>query len=194
MKFEIQQRTFQQLQRDTHDALVVIWSPGTEASQDLISGWVNKALKAGDFEHKTGSVLSSYGMEGLKARRVVVVSCGEGHVEDQKTAVSAAWACLKGAKIQSLGLHWSGDVPPTHVQHAAVALAEATYAYTTTLSKAKPRALRQVSLSAKSVEIRLRSARPQGGRQAGHGLIHGRGQGFGGAFEVHRAALQGWKN
>ncbi len=158
MKFEIQQRTFQQLQRDTHDALVVIWSQGTAARQDLISDWVNKALKAGDFEHKTGSILSSYGMQGIKARRVVVVSCGEGHAEDQKMAVSAAWASLKGAKIHSLGLHWSGELPPTQVQHAAVALAEASYAYTTTLSKPKPRALRQVSLSANAVTATHRLA------------------------------------
>ena len=162
MKFEIQQRTFQQLQRDTHDALVVIWSQGTAARQDLISDWVNKALKAGDFEHKTGSILQSYGMDGVKARRVLVVSCGEGKTADHKAAVSAAWASLKGAKVQRLGLHWAGDVQPEQVQHAVVTLAEASYTYTTTLSKAKPRALTQVSLSAESVTAAHRHALDKG--------------------------------
>jgi len=158
MKLEIQKRALQQLQRDTHDALVVIWSQGAVLGQDLISGWVKQALKAGDFEHKTGSVLQSYGMDGFKARRLVLVSCGEGQTADHKAAVTAAWASLKGANIQRLGLHWAGDVLPGQVQQAAQALAEASYTYTTTLSKAKPRSLMQVSLSAESVTAAHRHA------------------------------------
>jgi len=151
MNFEIQKRAIQQLQRDAHDALVVIWPQNAAAGHDLLSVWVNKALKSGDFEHKTGSILQSYGMDGFKARRVVVVSCGEGKTMDHKAAVTTAWNSLKGAKIQRLGLHWAGDVLPEQVQQAAVALAEASYTYTTTLSKTKPRALAQVSLSSESI-------------------------------------------
>jgi len=151
MNFEIQKRSLAQLHRDAHDALVVIWDQTSPLGQDPLSGWVHQALKAGDFEHKTGSVLQSYGMPGLKARRVVVVSCGDGKTADLKAAVSAAWASLKGAKIQRLGLHWAGNIDPGQLQHAVVTLADASYIYTTTLSKAKPRALAQVSLSAASV-------------------------------------------
>jgi leucyl aminopeptidase len=162
MNFEIQKRSLQQLQRDAHDALVVIWPQNAATGQDLLSAWVNKAIKAGDFEHKTGSILQSYGMDGVKARRLVVVSCGDGKTADHKAAISAAWASLKGAKIQRLGLHWAGDVQPEQVQHAAVAVAEASYIYTTTLSKAKPRALAQVSLSAESVTAAHRHALDKG--------------------------------
>ena len=135
MNFEIQKRTFQQLQRDAHDALVVIWPQDAAAGQGPLSAWVNKAIKAGDFEHKTGSILQSYGMDGVKARRVLVVSCGEGKTADHKAAVTAAWASLKGAKVQRLGLHWAGDVQPEQVQHAVVTLAEASYTYTTNAYK-----------------------------------------------------------
>ncbi len=151
MKFDIQKRSSEQLQGDTHDALVVLWSSSAKIGKDLISAWINKALKAGDFEHKTGSVLQSYGMAGVQARRLVVVSCGEGQAKDHKAAISAAWACLKGAKVQRLGLHWASDVQPDQVQQAVMALAEASYSYTTTLSQAKPRVLTQVRLSAETV-------------------------------------------
>ena len=158
MNFEIQKRTFQQLHRDVHDALIVIWAQGTETAQDGLPAWVNKAIKAGDFEHKTGSILQSYGMDGLKTRRVVVVSCGEGQAADHKAAVSAAWASLKGAAIERLGLHWAADVQPEQVQHAVVAMAEASYSYTTTLSKGKTRSLKQIGLSAPSVTAAHRQA------------------------------------
>ena len=158
MNLEIQKRLITQLPRDAHDALVVIWSSSAVLGQDPISAWVNKAIKAGDFEHKAGSVLQSYGMEGFKARRVVVVSCGEGRTADHKAAILAAWASLNGAKVQSLGLHWAGDVSPEPMMHAAVALADASYTYTTTLSKPKARALTRVGLSAESVTAAHRHA------------------------------------
>ena len=137
MKFEIRKTTLDQAIHAPQEALLVLW-PEAATGAGTLADWVSDAQGRGDFKHTAGSILQSYGMTGFKARRVVVVSCGEGHAEDQKMAVSAAWASLKGAKIQSLGLHWSGELPPTQVQHAAVALAEASYAYTTTLSKPKP--------------------------------------------------------
>jgi leucyl aminopeptidase len=162
MNFEIQKRALQQLQRDAHDALVVVWTRDAAIGQDPLSGWVQKALKAGDFEHKTGSVLPSYGMAGFKARRVVVVSAGEGQASDHGAALKAAWASLKGAKIQRLGVHWAADVSAEHLQSSALALAEASYAYTTTLSQAKPRALAQVVFSAESVTAAHRQALVKG--------------------------------
>ena len=158
MNFEIQKRSFQQLQRDAHDALVVIWPQGPVADASPVAEWVNHAIKAGDFEHKAGSILQSYGMAGFKARRVVVVSGGEGRASELKTAISAAWASLKGAKITRLGLHWAGELAAEHLPQVASSLAEVSYTYTTTVSKAKPRTLAQVSLSAAAVTAPHRQA------------------------------------
>lgn len=158
MNFQIQKRSISQLHRDVCDALIVLWPKDHQAGQDLVSAWVGKALQAGDFENKTGSILQSYGMAGLKARRVVVVSTGDGQPVDLRSAVQTAWASLKTGKTRRLAVHMHGELAPEQLQQLVIELAEASYVYTTTLSKPKARTLQQVDISTAQLNATLRAS------------------------------------
>ncbi|WP_090046296.1 leucyl aminopeptidase [Limnohabitans sp. 2KL-27] len=161
MNFEIQKRALSSVIRDDLDALIVLWpSQGgaRESDKDPISGLVRGAATHGDFEHKPGAVLSLYAQPGIQARHVVVACIGEGTVAQVRSAVTAAWGVLKSAKIKRVGLHAATAISGKTLQVAASALADASYSYTSTLSKPQPRRLKQVVFSAESVNAELRGA------------------------------------
>jgi leucyl aminopeptidase len=72
--------------------------------------------------------------------------------------VNAAWAVLKSARIKRLGIHAVSDLSVKALQVAASSLADASYSYTSTLSKPKPRTLKEVFFSAQTVNAELRHA------------------------------------
>ncbi|WP_291940590.1 M17 family peptidase N-terminal domain-containing protein, partial [Limnohabitans sp.] len=151
MNFEIQKRALSRVIRDDLDALVVLWPSqgGVEGSdKGPISVVVRAAAAHGDFEHKPGAMLTFYAHPGIQARHVVVVCIGEGSAAQVRSAVNAAWGALKSAKIKRLGLHATTEISGKTLQVAACALADASYSYTSTLSKPKPRTLKQVVFSA----------------------------------------------
>lgn len=161
MNFEIQKRALSRVIRDDLDALVVLWPSqgGVEGSdKDPISVVVRAATAHGDFEHKPGAVLTLYAHPGIQARHVVVTCIGEGSAAQVRSAVNAAWGALKSAKIKRLGLHAATEISGKTLQVAACALADASYSYTSTLSKPKPRTLKQVVFSAETVNAELRDA------------------------------------
>lgn len=161
MNFEIQKRALSSVIRDDLDALVVLWPSqgGVEGSdKGPISVVVRAAAAHGDFEHKPGAMLTFYAHPGIQARHVVVVCIGEGSAAQVRSAVNAAWGALKSAKIKRLGLHATTEISGKTLQVAACALADASYSYTSTLSKPKPRTLKQVVFSAETVNAELRDA------------------------------------
>ena len=161
MNFEIQKRTLSRVIRDDLDALIVFWPSqqvAKSAEKDPVSILVQQAVQKGDFELKAGSVLTTYGQVGTKARHVVVVCTGENQSSQTRSAVTAAWAALKTAKVKHLGIHAVGEWSVNTLQTAAAALADASYAYTTTLSQPKPRVLKQVTFSATEVSAEHKTA------------------------------------
>ena len=161
MNFEIQKRSLTRVIRDDLDALVVLW-PGQKAPEadgaEPLAALVKAAQQQGDFEHKAGSVLSLYAQPGIQARHVVVASIGEGSPAQLRSAVQAAWNALKTTKIKHLGLHAVADVSGSALQAALLSLADASYCYTSTLSQAKPRSLKNVVFSSGEVDADLRRA------------------------------------
>ena len=161
MNFEIQKRALSQVIRDDLDALIVLW-PSQDAApvsgKDPIVSLVQAAIAHGDFEYKTGAVLSLYAHPGIQARHVVVVCMAEGTVTHVRSAVRVAWNALRSAKIKRVGLHAAADLSAQSLQAAASTLADVSYCYTSTLSKPKPRALKQVVISAHTVNAELREA------------------------------------
>ncbi|MFM7001811.1 MAG: leucyl aminopeptidase [Limnohabitans sp.] len=154
MNFEIQKRALSRVIRDDLDALIVFWPAQKEANateKDPVSILVQQAVHKGDFELKAGAVLTLYGHVGIKARHVVVACVGENTPAQIRSAASAAWTTLKTAKVKHLGVHAAGDWSAQSLQTAAAALSDASYSYTTTLSKPAPRTLKQVSFSAAEV-------------------------------------------
>ncbi len=161
MNFEIQKRALTRVIRDDLDALVVLWPrQDTEwaSAQDPVSSLVRAALRQGDFEHKAGAVLALYAHAGIKARHVVVASVADGTPAQVRSALQAAWAALKATKSKRIGLHAVSELSGASLQAAVLSLADASYCYTSTLSQAKPRTLKQVVVSSSSVNTESRTA------------------------------------
>jgi leucyl aminopeptidase len=161
MNFEIQKRALSRVIRDDLDALIVFWptSAGAHpAEKDPVSQLIASAIKHGDLELKAGAVLRAYALDGVKARHLVIVSTGESTAAQIRSAVTAAWTAIKGAKAKHLGVHAVGEFSAEALQTAAVALADTSYSYTSTLSKPTPRTLKLVSFSAETVNAPLLAA------------------------------------
>ena len=164
MNFEIQKRALSSVIRDDLDALLVLWPSEDKdvvSGQDPIASLVRAAIQHGDFEHKPGAVLSLYAHPGIKARHLVVACTVDGTAAHVRSALTAAWNTLKSAKIKRIGLHAAAELSATALQTAVSALADASYSYTSTLSKPKPRTLKQVVVSAGQVSAELRAALAQ---------------------------------
>jgi leucyl aminopeptidase len=161
MNFEIQKRALSRVIRDDLDALIVFWPKeavqATDA-KDPLSLVLKQALLKGDLSHKAGAVLSLYGLAGVKARHVVVVSTEDQTCAQIRTAVGAAWGVLKAVKPKHLGVHTLGEWHAKRLQTAALALSDISYSYTATLSKPQPRAVQQISFSGADVLAEHRSA------------------------------------
>jgi leucyl aminopeptidase len=161
MNFEFQKLSLSHAMTATVDALVVLWpsqvQPDSKAVEP-VSRLVAQAMAHGDFELKAGAVLSLYSQPGMAARHVVV-ACSADHQPGQiRSAMQAAWGALKAGKIKRLGLHVVGEASVQGLQMALSTLADASYSYTTTLSKPKARTLKQVLVSATHDSAELRQA------------------------------------
>jgi leucyl aminopeptidase len=161
MNFEFQKLSLSHALTASVDALVVLWPSAIEPDAkavEPVTRLLAQAMKHGDFELKAGSVLALYSQPGLATRHVVVVGSGENRLGQIRSAMQAAWGALKDKKIKHLGVHWMGEVAPQSLQMALSSLADASYSYTTTLSKPKARTLKTVRVSSTQDGAQLRDA------------------------------------
>jgi leucyl aminopeptidase len=137
-------------------ALVSKTKPASKASAaDALSKLQAQALASGDFEGSAGQTITSYAPAGIKARQVVLAGVAEGAAKDVAKAVTAAVASLKmpkAAKNLKLLMDLTGveGLNAQVLTAAAQAVANSSYRYTTTKSKAEPRAITQVTLGVAS--------------------------------------------
>lgn len=150
MNFEFKQISLDQAVSAKADVLVVALpdelpkvSHGSAASGLL--DWVAGATKAGLLEPEVGRLVSSHLGPVCVAPRLVVVRCGDGSAAALRKAMQAVFAAVKGANVKK-ALVYTGLLgsQPLAIRAAALAIAEATYSYTHTLSKPKARALARV--------------------------------------------------
>ena len=150
MNFEIQKRSLTRAIQADLDALIILW-PGATApdasDQAPVSRMGAMAIQKGDFELKAGAVLSLYGQPGMQVRHLVVACTADNKAAQIRSAMQAAWAAIKAAKIKRTGLHVPADTTPQVLQWALVSLCETSYSYTTTLSQPSVRSLKQVVVS-----------------------------------------------
>lgn len=151
MNFELKTLSLADAALDKSDALIVLVSQSLKLGKDPISLLAAQAIKAGDFEPKAGKVLALYRVSDVAARRVVLVGVGEGTGQEVNKAVAAAMAQLKGGKAKKLALCFGHAPDDGAVRAAVLALAEACYLYTTTLSKPEPWAVQRVVLGVPQV-------------------------------------------
>jgi leucyl aminopeptidase len=161
MNFEIQKLSLSRACATSSDALLVLWPsdlvPDAKA-QDPLSPLLAQAIEHGDFELKAGAVLAMYGPQGMAARHVILACTGENKPGQIRSAVQAGWGAMKSAKIKRLQVHVVGQASVQGLQMALSSLADASYSYTTTLSKPKARSLKQVQISTEHTSPALSQA------------------------------------
>ncbi|MEY5097700.1 MAG: hypothetical protein RJA36_419 [Pseudomonadota bacterium] len=149
MNFELKSVSLAQAAEWPLDALVVLCPDEVLAAsrnaQDPISVWVQSAVAAKDLEEGTGKLLQAYGLPGVAARRLVWARAGDGSAAQARKAASAALGVLKGAKVRTLGVY-AGSLPEAAVKALVQSVAEASYVYTSTKSKAEGRTIRHVDV------------------------------------------------
>lgn len=161
MNFEFQKLSLSHAMTASVDALVVLWPaqvlPDAKAVEP-VSRLLAQAIAHGDFELKAGAVLSLYSQPGMATRHVVVSCSADNQPGQIRSAMLAAWSALKSSKIKRLGVHFVGDAVAQDLQMALSTLADASYSYTTTLSKPKARSLKNVRVSTTHDSPELRQA------------------------------------
>ncbi len=109
---------------------------------------IAQALHAGDFESKTGKVLQLYRSPATAATRTLLVGVGDGSAKSVKTAVIAATAALKSTTAKKIVLYLGAlpDLSESICQSTLLAVAEASYVYTSSKTKIEPRKITEVTV------------------------------------------------
>ena len=140
------------------DALVVLVTSDFKPGKDALSTLVSQALKAGDLESKPGKLLSLYRPGQARCGRAVLVGAGDGSAKQVRQAVTAAISALRSGTpgVKKLAVCFATGGSAEAVRAAVTTVAEASYVYTTTKSKADARTLTRVIVGvAKAAPVRL---------------------------------------
>ncbi len=141
MNFELKSLTVSSAAQQACDALIVVVSQVFSSADDSLSALIHQALSSGHWESKPGKLLQLYASDTCKAPRLLVAGCGDGTPKSLKKAVEAAAAAIKGVAVRRVVLCFTEAPSAAGVRAAVLGLAEATYVYTTTLSKKEGRRL-----------------------------------------------------
>jgi len=144
MNFELKSLDLAGSAASTCDALVVLVAEGFKPAKDALSQLIEQARKAGDFETKAGKLLSMYKSSAAVAVRLVLVGCGDGSPRQVRQAVASAVGAVKSPQVKKLVLCFAEAPKALAVRTAVQAVADVSYVYTTTKSKAEGRSLTSV--------------------------------------------------
>ncbi|MFZ5568542.1 MAG: leucyl aminopeptidase [Pseudomonadota bacterium] len=148
MNFELLSQDLAGAAKLPADALVVLLPAGIKPGKDPLATLIAQALKAGDLDSKPGKLLALYRPAQAKAPRVLLVPVGEGTVRQVRQAVGTALGALRngGPAIKKLALCFAAAPQAGALRAAVQTVADASYVYTTTKSKAEGRSLTRVTL------------------------------------------------
>ncbi len=146
MNFELKTLSLAAACRHKCDLLVVLIAEGFVAEPDELSSLAVRALKERDLEAKPGKLLQLYAPAGVAARRVVLAGCGDGSAKAVRQAVLALAPALKAPGVRRVALLLPAQATARAVRAAVCAVADASYVYTATKSKAEPRAVERVTI------------------------------------------------
>ncbi|HBH37417.1 MAG TPA: leucyl aminopeptidase, partial [Curvibacter sp.] len=148
MNFELLTLDLAGAAKQPADALIVLTPAGFKPGKDGLGALLAQALKAGDLDIKAGKLLALYRPAQVKAPRVLLVGTGEGTVRQVRQAVSAALGALRsgGPAVKKLALCFAAAPQAGALRAAVQTVADASYVYTTTKSKAEGRSLTRVTL------------------------------------------------
>ena len=123
------------------DLLVALIPEGFKPGPDALSALAALAIKNGDLSVKAGKHLQLYQAPAVSARRVVLVGMGDGSARSARQALLAVAGAIKAPQTKRVVVCFAGTVKSGAVCAAVQAVAEASYVYTTTKSKAEARSL-----------------------------------------------------
>ena len=152
MNFELKTLSLQQAAASPCDALVVLWPDQPAAGTDSgpLAELVRREAAGAHWEAGVAKLWASHAQPAARAARLVLVRAGDGSPANVRKAVTAAMGSLKSPGVKKVVLCLSALPPVTGaagvVQVALSAVADATYTYTTTRSKATGRSLEQLLL------------------------------------------------
>lgn len=129
------------------DALLVFLTTDFRPDKDVLSNLVARLIKSGDLTAKAGQMLDIFRPEGLACTRLLLLHVGEGAATDVRKAVSAAFGVLKPAKPKVISLSFFKQPAPEALRVAVTALADASYVYTATKTKAEERSLHKATFT-----------------------------------------------
>jgi leucyl aminopeptidase len=152
MDFELKTLTRARVCSEKCDALLVLIPQDMVSGDDPVSQLAALAIKAGDFEAKTGKTLTSYRMDAIGAKRLVLVGVGDGGSRSIRSAVTGAMSLLKNGNTKSVlvSLTALGEASNDSVRTAVVACADACYTYTSTKASQGPEKLSRVTVAVTS--------------------------------------------
>ena len=151
MNFELKSLTLTQAAATPCDALVVLWPDQPLAGSGTLSELIAREAAGSHWENGVAKLWSSHGQPSVKAARLVLVRAGDGSPVTVRKAVTAALGSLKAPSVKKVVLCLAAmPYRPGVAQAALTAVAEATYAYTATKSKATGRALQHLLLGVAS--------------------------------------------
>jgi leucyl aminopeptidase len=148
MNFELKPLGLVGVANEKCDALVILVSDVFKPAKDDLSALIAQATKSGDFEPKAGKTLVLYRPTQANAVRVVLAGVGEGGAKQVRTAVIAALTAAKSASLKKLMVCFAQAALDEAVRAAVLSVADATYSFTTTKSKAEGRVVQKVLLTA----------------------------------------------
>ncbi len=152
MNFELKKLDLDHASREKCDALIVLVGDAFKPGKDVLSVQLAAALKAGDLQAKSGKTLALYHVDGITGTRVVFAHCAGGSAKEVSESVAAAVLATKAPNVKKLVLCFALPAQPTAVRAALLAVAQASYAYTSTKSKPEPRAIERVVLALPEIE------------------------------------------
>ena len=119
-----------------------------QATELSLTEVIAQALHAGDFESKTGKLLHLYRSPATASTRTLLVGAGDGSAKSIKTAVTTAITALKTTSAKKLVLYLGAlpELSESTCQATLLAVAEASYVYTSSKTKIEPRKITEVTV------------------------------------------------
>jgi len=161
MNFELKSLDLEAAATRPADALVVLVPAGFKPGKGALATLIGQALRAGDLNTEPNKLLALYRPGQARASRVLLVGVGAADAQAVRKALHVAWGSLRNgaAAVRKLIVAFAGTPTEAALRAAVLAMADHSYAYTTTKSaKNGERTLQRVMLAAVPVTAALRQA------------------------------------
>jgi len=147
MDFELKTLALAKAPSQRCDLLVLLVDESFVPGADALSSLAAVALRHGDFKARAGSLLQCYAPPTITARSVLLLGAGDGGPVAVRKAVLALSGLLKAGVSRHVVFAFGSAAPgPDAIGVLGRCVAEASYVYTTTKSKAEPRALARATV------------------------------------------------